>query len=136
MLSNIGQDRWKTIHIIFLLVFLIFLTVFSISDHHVRMRMQHDVFDTFNRLSPRPAGDSVIIVDIDELALETYGQWPWPRNIMADLVNNLTMMEAKVIVMDGVMAEPDRTSPKYFLENLPKDDISRNFFDTELNTRS
>lgn len=135
MFAKIGQDRWTTIHYGFLLALLAFFAFFSVSEHHVRVRMQHDVFDTFNMLSPRPAGDSVIIVDIDEVALEIYGQWPWPRNIMADLVNNLTMMEAKVIAFDGVFAEPDRTSPKYFLENLPKDDLARNFFDGELQPR-
>lgn len=135
MFAKIGQDRWTTIHYGFLLALLAFFVFFSVSEHHIRVRMQNDVFDTFNMLSPRPPGDSVIIVDIDEVALEIYGQWPWPRNIMADLVNNLTMMEAKVIAFDGVFAEPDRTSPKYFLENLPKDDLARNFFDSELQPR-
>lgn len=135
MFAKIGQDRWTTIHYGFLLALLAFFVFFSVSEHHIRIRMQNDVFDTFNMLSPRPPGDSVIIVDIDEVALEIYGQWPWPRNIMADLVSNLTMMEAKVIAFDGVFAEPDRTSPKYFLENLPKDDLARNFFDGELQPR-
>lgn len=135
MLAKIGQDRWTTIHFAFLLVLLAFLAVFSVSEHHIRVRMQNDVFDTFNRLSPRPADDSVIVVDIDEAAIEIYGQWPWPRNIMADLVNNLTVMEARVVAFDGVFAEPDRTSPKYFLESLPKDDLARNFFDSELDGR-
>lgn len=135
MLSNIGKDRWTLIHYGSLLLLLAFLAVYSISTDGLRLRVQNDVFDTFNRLAPRPAADTVMIVDIDEQALEIYGQWPWPRNIMADLVKNLTALEAKVIAFDGVFAEPDRTAPKYFLENLPKDDLARNFFDTEIAKR-
>ena len=132
MQIKIGRDRWTTIHYAFLMVLLAFFTLFSGSEHHMRVRLQNDIFDFFNQISPRPAADSVRIIDIDEASLDIYGQWPWPRNILADMVNNLTMLGAKVIVFDGVFPEPDRTSPKYFLEHLPQDDTARDFFDQEL----
>ena len=132
MQIKIGRDRWTTIHYAFLMVLLAFFTLFSGSEHHMRVRLQNDVFDFFNQISPRPAADSVRIIDIDEASLDIYGQWPWPRNILADMINNLTMLGAKVIVFDGVFPEPDRTSPKYFLEHLPQDDTARDFFDQEL----
>ena len=135
MFSKFGKDRWALIHFCFLLMLLLLATAYSGSNHDVRVRLQNDVFDFFNKTHPREASDEITIIDIDEKSLEELGQWPWPRNIMATLVNNLTELGAKVIVFDGVMAEPDRSSPKYFLEHLPEDDISRNFFDEELGKR-
>jgi adenylate cyclase len=51
------------------------------------------------------------IVDIDENSLTKYGQWPWPRTRIADLVTNLTKLGAVVIAFDIMFAEPDRLNP-------------------------
>lgn len=79
-------------------------------------------FDTLNRAYPRPASDQVVIVDIDEasLARPELGQWPWSRNVLAKLVDNLDAMGAKAIAFDMVFAEADRTSPRAFLDRLPQ----------------
>ena len=49
------------------------------------------VFDAYQRTSPRPYDPDapVHIIDIDEAALDTYGQWPWPRSYMAALNDRL-----------------------------------------------
>ena len=46
-------------------------------------------------------------IDIDEQSLETIGQYPWPRNVMAKLVDNAMAMGAGLIAFDIVFAEPD-----------------------------
>src|SRR5262249_47448886 len=53
---------------------------------------------------------NVRIVDIDEASLEAYGQWPWPRDRIAKLVDKLTEQGAAVIVFDVLFAEPDASS--------------------------
>ena len=75
-------------------------------------RLRDFAFDTYQRLHPRPysADLPVRIVDIDEAALAEYGQWPWPRTILAKLVDKLTEKGAAVIAFDAVFAEPDRSS--------------------------
>ena len=50
----------------------------------------------------------VVIVDIDEYSLAQEGQWPWPRQRMAELVESLGMAGAAVIVGDIVWAEAER----------------------------
>jgi len=60
----------------------------------------------------------IVIVDIDEKSLRTIGQWPWPRNTVAKMIRNLGTGGAKVIGMDIVFAEADRTSPKNFIDEL------------------
>lgn len=45
-------------------------------------------FDLYQRLAPRaPDNYGVGIVDIDEKSLLEIGQWPWPRTVIADLIN-------------------------------------------------
>jgi adenylate cyclase len=74
-------------------------------------------FDSFQRWSPRVALDvPVRIIDIDDASLERTGQWPWPRTVLARLVEQLQAMGAAVITFDMVFPEPDRTSPAQALE--------------------
>ena len=41
-------------------------------------------FDLYQRLAPRETStEPVVIVDIEEKSLAAYGQWPWPRSMIA-----------------------------------------------------
>lgn len=82
------------------------------ADPSVITRLRDVAFDTFQRIKPRevPADMPVRIVDIDEAALAAHGQWPWPRTIMARLVERLVEKGALVVAFDVVFAEPDRSS--------------------------
>jgi adenylate cyclase len=69
-------------------------------------------FDFFQLAAPREASTHpAVIVDIDEESLKALGQWPWPRTVIADLVNRLTGLGAAAIGFDVIFAEPDRYSP-------------------------
>ncbi len=105
---------------VFLLSSLLFGAVFlSGADTEFRKRLQYFVFDSYNQIYKRPATNDVVIVDLDENSLRKIGQWPWPRDVIADLITKLDLMGAKVIAFDMVFAEEDRTSPKYIVERLP-----------------
>ncbi len=70
------------------------------------------VFDYYQRLSPRPFVDAgVRVIDVDEDSLKKFGQWPWPRTDMAQLLYNVSDAGAAVVAFDMVFSEPDRTSP-------------------------
>ncbi|HYI03821.1 MAG TPA: CHASE2 domain-containing protein, partial [Reyranella sp.] len=77
-------------------------------------------FDSYQRLKPRAYNPAVPvrIVDIDEEALAEHGQWPWPRTIVARLVDKLTEQGAAVIAFDVVFAEPDRSSLSRMVRDL------------------
>ena len=70
-------------------------------------------FDLYQNISPRKStARPVVIVDIDEESVNAYGQWPWPRTILADLLTRLYEWQAAAIAFDVVFAEPDRASPR------------------------
>lgn len=81
------------------------------------------IFDIFQELAPRQETKfPVVIVDIDEASLKELGQWPWPRTMLARLVDRLSAAGVAAVGFDIVFAEPDRTSPEYLsvsLANLP-----------------
>ena len=85
-------------------------------------RLRSLVFDAYQQLSPQPFDPSlpVRIVDIDEESLKEVGQWPWPRTVLAALVDKLAANGAAAIGLDIVFPEPDRMSPANALRFWPK----------------
>lgn len=78
-------------------------------------------FDFFQLAKPRVAtARPVVIVDIDEQSLESLGQWPWPRTLIARLVDQITAARAAAMAFDVVFPEPDRTSPALLAKELPE----------------
>ncbi|MGF6757122.1 CHASE2 domain-containing protein [Paraburkholderia sp. GAS42] len=79
------------------------------------------LFDQYQRHFPRiPTAEPVTIVEIDEETLETVGQWPWPRNRLASLIDAIAALKPLAIGLDIYMPEPDQTSPDKVAGNLPK----------------
>ena len=77
------------------------------------------VFDEFLRLKPRVYEPTPVrIVDIDDDSLEQFGQWPWPRTLLAKLVTQLDKMGAAAIAFDILFLEPDRTTPSRIVSEM------------------
>ena len=96
-----------------LLAFAIFISFLPILNPlQIFSSLQNYSFDTFQRILPREVypEDPVVIIDIDDRALAEIGQWPWPRNQLANLTNQA--YAAAALGFDIVFAEPDRTNPK------------------------
>jgi adenylate cyclase len=91
-----------------------------ISDPQLLSSIRDLTFDTYQRIKPRqPLPDQPIrIIDIDEASIAEYGQWPWPRTRMAQIVDRLTELGAATIAVDIVFSEPDRTGPAGLLRLL------------------
>ena len=56
-----------------------------------------------------PAPDSIVTVNIDEAALDKYGQWPLPRVNYAEIIEDLYRRNAGLVVLNVLMADRDRT---------------------------
>jgi serine phosphatase RsbU (regulator of sigma subunit)/CHASE2 domain-containing sensor protein len=78
------------------------------------------LFDSYQRFAPRVrAAQPVTIVEIDEKSLKELGQWPWPRNRLAALVDAVAAHRPAAIGLDMYMPEVDQTSPDRVAANLP-----------------
>src|SRR4029077_20921912 len=83
-------------------------------------------FDNFQRLDPAPYDPTlpIRVVDIDEKSLSLYGQWPWSRTTVRDLLLALTSKGAAAVAFDVLFAEPDRTSIEAIVKLLPEREAS------------
>lgn len=113
----------------FLLVcgFLLLAAVIRVTDPFFVQALRLIAFDTYQRLAPQTYNPDlpVRIVDIDPESIARFGQWPWPRTIMRDLVRQLIERNAASIAFDILFAEADRTSLEEVLKRLPPNQISR-----------
>ena len=88
------------------------LVALRIWDPEPLQSLRARTFDFYQVLKPRDAKlRPAVIVDIDEASLAEFGQWPWPRTLLADLVTKLTKLGSAAIAFDIIFAEPDRMSP-------------------------
>ncbi len=80
-------------------------------------------FDSLQKLAPRAYDERqpVRVVDIDDASLEKLGQWPWPRTVMASLIEKIGAAGAASITTDIIYAEPDRTSLVRYTKDLTPD---------------
>ena len=82
--------------------------------------LRNVVFDGYQRMFPlERVADPVALVMIDEEALAKYGQWPWPRTRMAELITRLSGDQPAAIGLDIIYGEPDRFSPGTIADELP-----------------
>ena len=65
----------------------------------------------FKIRGPVKTTGNVVIVDIDEKSLGELGQWPWRRDILAQILMNLTKAQAGIIGLDMFFPEKDGKSP-------------------------
>lgn len=75
--------------------------------------------DAYQEISPRERRSApAVIVAIDEASLSRFGQWPWPRTLVAQLVDKLAAAHPAAIGIDILFAEPDRLSPERLAPSL------------------
>ncbi|HXD40305.1 MAG TPA: adenylate/guanylate cyclase domain-containing protein [Ramlibacter sp.] len=78
----------------------------------VLQRLDDIIYDARLRATmPRTPDDRIVIVDLDEKSLAEVGRWPWGRNQLADLVQELLERQNAVLLgFDIVFAEADDSS--------------------------
>jgi adenylate cyclase len=75
--------------------------------------------DFYQRNQKSIQSENIIIVEIDEKALEKYGQWPWKRDELSIGIAYAFEKGAAVVVIPIIFAEPDRLGgDKNFVKTL------------------
>jgi len=79
----------------------------------------HRVMDLILKCSPAEAKHSrVTVVEIDDASLEAYGQWPWPRHRLAEVLEKIGSAGPAVVGVNILFPERDRTSPVLWQQAL------------------
>ena len=100
-------------------VTLIALTYIGLQDPWVKEILRLKSFDYVLQNEEKTPSQAVTIVTIDEAAIEKHGQWPWDRDVLANLILQLRNAETGIIVMPILFSEEDRFgSDDTFCETL------------------
>ena len=107
LLSRYGA-RWA---LGLLLTLAALLYVQDVWTSHAIARQDTIIADMRMRLEPFAPEPGIVIVDIDSRSLNEVGRFPWSRNVMAQLVRQLTRhYEVSAVGFDVSFPEPDTSS--------------------------
>ena len=84
------------------------LTYIGLQDPSGKEILRLKSFDYLLANEEKLPSQDITIITIDEEAIEKHGQWPWPRDKLADLIVELRTAETGIIVMPILFTEPDR----------------------------
>ncbi len=89
-------------------------------------RIENYLYDVRVRLTmPGTVDERIVIVDIDEASQAELGQWPWPRNTLAAIVDRLfDDYGIAVLGLDALFAEAEETSAERVIAELAVSDIA------------
>jgi len=87
---------------------LVLLTYIGLQDPGFKETLRLKSFDFVLANEEKSQSKDITIITIDEEAIEKYGQWPWPRDVLADLIVDLRQAQTGIIVMPILFTEPDR----------------------------
>jgi adenylate cyclase len=91
----------------------------------VLQRLDNIIYDARLRWTmPRTLDERIVIIDIDEKSLAEVGRWPWGRNRLAELVDELFERQKVALAgFDVVFAEPDESSGLKQLRRLAQAEL-------------
>ena len=75
-------------------------------------------FDYYQRNQEKIEATEVAIVEIDEASLDQNGQWPWPRDLIADGIVKAYESGAALVILPILFAEKDRMGQDEYLASI------------------
>jgi adenylate cyclase len=88
-------------------------------------QLDNIIYDARLRLTmPRGVDERIVILDIDEKSLQEVARWPWPRDVMAGIIDKLfDKYQIAMIGFDVVFAEADYSSGIKALDRMAQKEM-------------
>ena len=117
--------HWPRIAVTLLPLLFAFLHAVGVVRLGVLERLDNIIYDTRLRATmPGTLDDRIVIVDIDEKSLAEVGRWPWGRNRLAELTDELfDRQKVAILGFDVVFAEADESSGLKRLSELAQKEL-------------
>ena len=98
-------------------VTLFVITFIGLQDPQIKEILRLKSFDLLLQSEPKEISQDIAVVTIDEKAIEKYGQWPWNRSVLGDIIGQLREAEVGIIVLPILFSEEDRLGGDQTLSN-------------------
>ena len=117
--------HWPRIAITLVPLVFALMHAIGIVNVGVLQRLDDIIYDARLRATmPETLDDRIVIIDIDEKSLAEIGRWPWGRNKMAEITNELFVRQNIAILgFDIVFAEADESSGLKRLNQLAQNEL-------------
>ncbi len=111
-----------------LITFILFANASGLFSLRIIETLENLAYDFRLQLTlPDEIDKKVIIIDIDEKSLTQIGQWPWERNVLGNIVDNLfDYYQIDVLGFDIVFAEKDEDPSDRILQQLENSPVAEN----------
>ena len=108
----------------YVLAFVIFIFFLFFSFTKMAQKAENSFYDLALRIKPEVIErDDVLLLNVDDLAIEKVGSWPWSRDVLADVLVRLKELGGKVAVFDIEYLSPSlqAVNKDYIEKTLPKE---------------
>ena len=102
-------------------IVLILFILLSLSQSGIKT--QNNMYDTMLHLKPAPRErEDILLVNIDDVAIEEIGAWPWSRDVIAEALVRLREVGGKHVVFDIEYLSPGQpgVNRAYVRSEFPK----------------
>ena len=103
------------------IIVLIGLVSLRIYDPSIVEQLRVINFDYYQKSQPLVQNESIVLIDIGEKSLETFGQWPFPRTQFAQLISDLRNSNAGIIGFTTMFPDEDRFGGDLVLDSWIKE---------------
>ena len=103
------------------IIVLLGLVSLRIYDPSIVEQLRVINFDYYQKSEPQVQNESIVLIDIGEQSLETFGQWPFPRQQFAQLISDLRNSNAGIIGFTTMFADVDRFGGDLVFDSWIKD---------------
>src|SRR6187551_1161338 len=94
---------WKSDWFLGLMVTLVLLVA---SGGDLIQSLERKAYDLGVKSASRTPSDRIAVIAIDDQSIANIGRWPWPRDVHAQLIDQLAAAKAKTIVHTTFFFEP------------------------------
>jgi len=84
------------------------ISFIGFSDPFIKETMRLKSFDLIQKYDTPTVSQDIAIIEIDEKGIEKYGQWPWNREVIAQVVQKAIDNGAGIVVLPILFSESDR----------------------------
>jgi len=105
------------------------VAIIALGIFSVVRAVDNNLYDVYLHLKPAiPESSTILLMDVDDTAISSLGQWPWPRNIMADGLITMKELGLGTAVFDIEYLEHSPPGiDRHYMENDLKTSFNRSF---------
>jgi CHASE2 domain-containing sensor protein len=107
---------WRTDWFVAIMITVAVLVLYQLTD--TIDALERRFYDFASVSGSRQPSDRIAVIAIDDQSIANIGRWPWPRDVHAQLIDQLAAAKAKTIVYTTFFFEPQTDRGLVFIRKI------------------